>query len=100
MQRDTLLQFTPPKRKAFPIASEQFEELQCLPNALPCARLSRVCPCYTTWPTSIIRCRSAYLVGVQPNFRLPEHSTMRRAQQCRIRQRVCRRATVTRASRQ
>ena len=27
----------------------------------------------------IIRCRSAYLVGVQPNFRLPPVSTMRRA---------------------
>ena len=31
----------------------------------------------------IIRCRSAHLVEVQPNFRLPKHSTMRRAQQCR-----------------
>ena len=31
----------------------------------------------------IIRCRSAHLVEVQPNFRLPEHSTMRRAKQCR-----------------
>ena len=28
-------------------------------------------------------CRSAHLVGVQTNFRLPEHSSMRRAQQCR-----------------
>ena len=28
-------------------------------------------------------CRSAYLVGVQPNFRLPPVSTMRRAKQCR-----------------
>ena len=28
-------------------------------------------------------CRSADLVGVQPNFRLPPVSTMRRAQQCR-----------------
>ena len=35
MQRDTLLQFTPPKRKAFPITSEQLEELQCLPMLLP-----------------------------------------------------------------
>ena len=48
MQRDTLLQFTPPKRKAFPIASEQLEELQCLPIALPIARQSRVGCCYTT----------------------------------------------------
>ena len=28
-------------------------------------------------------CRSAHLVGVQPNFRLPPVSTMRRAKQCR-----------------
>ena len=32
---------------------------------------------------SIIRCRSANLVEVQTNLRLPRHSTMRRAQQCR-----------------
>ena len=44
-------------------------------------------------------CRSAHLVGVQPNSRLPPVPTMRRAQQCRIRQAVCRRANVTRASR-
>ena len=35
----------------------------------------------------------------RPNHRLPEHSTMRRAKQCRIRQAVCRRGNVTRASR-
>ena len=28
-------------------------------------------------------CRSAHLVEVQPNFRLPRHPSMRRAQQCR-----------------
>ena len=44
-------------------------------------------------------CRSAHLVEVQPNFRLLPVSTMRRAQQCRIRQAVCRRGSVTRASR-
>ena len=48
---------------------------------------------------STIRCRSARLVEVQPNFRLPGHSSMRRAKQCRIRHAVCRRANVTRASR-
>ena len=48
---------------------------------------------------SIIRCRSAHLVGVQPNSRLPPASSMRRAQQCRILQAVCRQTTVTRASR-
>ena len=43
-----------------------------------CAQQSRVCPCYTTWCAPIIRCRSASLAIVQPNHRLPEHSTMRR----------------------
>jgi len=42
----------PSKRKAFPIASEQLEELQCLPIALPCARRSRVEHCYTICPCS------------------------------------------------
>ena len=45
------------------------------------------------------RCRSAHLVEVQTNFLLPPVFTMRRAQQCRIRQAVCRRGNVTRASR-
>ena len=55
----------------------------CLRNGSACARRSRVCLCYTIRATPTIRCRSAHLVEVQPNFRLPEHSTMRRAQQCR-----------------
>ena len=44
-------------------------------------------------------CRSAHLVGVQTNIRLPRHSSMRRAQQCCIWHAVCRQANVTRASR-
>ena len=90
----------PSKRKAFPIASEQLEELQCLPIALPIARQSRVGCCYTIRLASTTRCRSASLVEVQPNFRLPPVSTMRRAQQSRISQAVCRQTNVTRASRQ
>ena len=65
------------------IASEQLEELQCLPIALPIARRSRVGLCYTTWLAPTIRCRSAHLVEVQTNFLLPPVSSMRRAQQCR-----------------
>ena len=61
------------------IASEQLEELQCLPIALPIARRCRVSTARRFASASIIRCRSASLVEVQPNFRLPEHSTMRRA---------------------
>ena len=69
----------PSKRKAFPIASEQLEELQCLPIALPIARRCRVECCYTIWPAPIIRCRSADLVEVHSNFRLTGYYSMRRA---------------------
>ena len=89
----------PSKRKAFPIASEQLEELQCLPIALPIARRCRVGIAIRFASASIIRCRSADLIEVQPNFRLSLHYSMRRAQQCRIPQAVCRQANVTRASR-
>ena len=61
-----------PKERRFPLQRVQLEELQCLPIALPIARQSRVDFCYTTWCASIIRCRSAHLVGVQTNFRLPQ----------------------------
>ena len=44
-------------------------------------------------------CRSVHLVGVRSNLRLPRHYSMRRAQQCRIPQALCRQTTVTRASR-
>ena len=44
-------------------------------------------------------CRSAHLVEVQPNHRLSPVPTMRRAQQSRISQAVCRQTNVTRASR-
>jgi len=70
-----------------------------LADCTSCVRQSRIYPCYTTWRTPIICCRSAHLALVQPNFRLPEHSSMRRAKQCRIPQAVCRQSNVTRASR-
>ena len=68
-----------PQEKGIRIVSEQLEELQCLPIALPIARRSRVGLCYTTWLAPTIRCRSAHLIEVQPNFRLPPVSTIRRA---------------------
>nr|DAV55599.1 MAG TPA: hypothetical protein [Caudoviricetes sp.] len=69
------------------------------PECNACARQSRVSIARRFASASTIRCRSAHLVGVQLNFRLPWHSSMRRAKQCRIPQAVCRRSTVTRASR-
>ena len=61
-----------PQEKGIRIASEQLEELQCLPIALPIARRSRVGLCYTTWLAPTIRCRSAHLIEVRSNHRLPE----------------------------
>ena len=66
---------------------------------VPRARRSRVSIARRFASAPTICCRSASLVAVRPNHRLPVHPSMRRAQQCRIRQAVCRRATVTRASR-
>ena len=73
---------TPSQRKFF-IASEQLEELQCLPIApLACGRAA-FGPAIRFASVSTTRCRSAHLVEVQPNFRLPPVATMRRAKQCR-----------------
>ena len=109
--------FKSPERKVY-IASEQLEELQCLPIALLIARRCRVSIARRFASAPIIRCcaavggsaalrmrhtpcgcRSAHLVGEHSNFRLSPVPTMRRAQQCRIPQAVCRRENVTRASR-
>ena len=68
-----------PQEKGFHIASEQLEELQCLPIALPIARRCRVSIAIRFASASIIRCRSAHLVEVRSNFRLPRHPSMRRA---------------------
>ena len=68
-----------PQEKEIRIASEQLEELQCLPIALPIARRSRVGLCYTTWLAPTSRCRSAHLIEVRSNLRLPRHYSMRRA---------------------
>ena len=100
------------------IAGEQLEELRRLPNRVPArggaalgvairfASASIIRCCATVGSFAALRmrhtpcgCRSADLVEVQTNFRLLRHSTMRRAQQCRIPQAVCRRSSVTRASR-
>ena len=71
-----------PKRKAL-IGSFGLERLLCLRNGNVCARRCRVRTARRFASASIIRCRSADLVEVQTNFRLPRHSSMRRAQQCR-----------------
>ena len=90
-----------PKRKAL-IGSFGLERLLCLRNGTACARRCRVRTARRFASASIIRCcaavggsaalrmrhtpcgcRSASLVAVRPNHRLPVHPSMRRAQQCR-----------------
>ena len=96
-QKEISLPYTLPE-KIF-IASEQLEELRCLPIALLCARCCRVSIARRFASASTIRYRSAHLVEVRSNHRLPPVSSMRRAQQRRIWHTVCRRVNVTRASR-
>jgi len=91
----------PPRERAL-IGSFGLERLLCLRNGNAYARRCRVRTARRFASASIIRCcaavggsaalrmrhtpcgcRSAYLVGVQPNFRLPPVPSMRRAQQCR-----------------
>ena len=67
-----------PKRKAL-IGSFGLERLLCLRNGTACARRCRVRTARRFASASIIRCRSADLVEVRTNFRLPGHSSMRRA---------------------
>ena len=107
-----------PQEKGFDIASKQLEELQCLPMLLPARGVAAFRTAIRFASAPIIRCcaavggsdalrmrhtpcecRSAHLVEVRSNFRLPPVSTMRRAKQCRIRHAVRRQANVTRASR-
>ena len=68
----------PPRERAL-IGSFGLERLLCLRNGNACARRCRVRTARRFASASIIRCRSADLVEVQTNFRLPRHSSMRRA---------------------
>ena len=61
-----------PQEKGFSIANEQLEELRRLPIALPARGVAALDVAIRFAAASIIRCRSAHLVGVQTNFRLPE----------------------------
>ena len=91
----------PPRERAL-IGSFGLERLLCLRNGNACARRCRVRTARRFASASIIRCcaavggsaalrmrhtpcgcRSASLVAVRPNHRLPVHPSMRRAQQCR-----------------
>ena len=71
-----------PKRKAL-IGNLELEQLSCLRSESACvaALLTLAAIGFTIRfaSASIIRCRSAHLVEVQPNFRLPPVSSMRRA---------------------
>ena len=76
-----------PPRERDLIGSLGLEGAFCLRNATACVAvlltLTAIGSAIRLASASIIRCRSASLVAVQPNFRLPPVSSMRRAQQCR-----------------
>ena len=65
------------------IGSPKLEQPLCLRNGNACARRCRVSIAIRFASAPTIRCRSAHLVEVRSNSRLPPVSTMRRAQQCR-----------------
>ena len=67
-----------PQEKGILIASEQLEEVRCLPIALPIARRCRVSIARRFASAPTIRCRSASLAAGRPNHRLPVHPSMRR----------------------
>ena len=72
-----------PKERRFPLRASSSKKCGACRLLLPCARRCRVSIAIRFASAPIIRCRSADLVGVQTNFRLPPVSTMRRAKQCR-----------------
>ena len=95
-KKEISLPYTLPEKIS--IASEQLKELQSLPIALPArggaalgvairfasASIIRCCAAVGGFAALRMRytpcgCRSAHLVEVQPNFRLPGRPSMRRA---------------------
>ena len=72
-----------PPRERVSIGSLELEHLLCLRSATACVAvlltLTAIGSAIRLASASIIRCRSADLVEVQTNFRLPRHSSMRRA---------------------
>ena len=69
----------PSKRKAFRLAVSGLNDLCASGMRLPARGVAALGVARRFASAPIIRCRSAHLVEVQPNFRLPEHLSMRRA---------------------
>ena len=87
-----------PPRERFRLAVSGLNNLYASGMKMPARGVAALALLYDLI-CSYLRCRSASLVEVQPNSRLPPVPTMRRAKQCRIRHAVCRQTNVTRASR-
>ena len=68
-----------PPRERFRLAVSGLNNLYASGMQLPARGVAALDVAIRFAAASIIRCRSADLVGVQPNFRLPPVSTMRRA---------------------
>ena len=74
---------TPPKRKAFRLAVSGLNGLYASGMEMSARGVAAFEAAIRFASAPIIRCRSAHLVGVRSNFRLPPVPSMRRAQQCR-----------------
>ena len=83
LSRKRITPFKSPKRKVLTLQASSSKSCDACRLHFPARGIAAFSVAIRFASAPIIRCRSAHLVEVQPNFRLPEHFTMRRAQQCR-----------------
>ena len=81
LSRKRITPFKSPKRKVLTLQASSSKSCDACRLHFPARGIAAFSVAIRFASAPIIRCRSAHLVEVQPNFRLPEHSTMRRAQQ-------------------
>ena len=79
LSRKRITPFKSPKRKVLTLQSSSSKSCDACRLHFPARGIAAFSVAIRFASAPIIRCRSAYLVGVQPNFRLPPVSTMRRA---------------------
>ena len=72
-----------PKERRFPLQASSSKSCNACRLLLPARGVAAVGVAIRFASAPIIRYRSAHLVGVRSNFRLPPVPTMRRAQHCR-----------------
>ena len=81
LSRKRITPFKSPKRKVLTLQASSSKSCDACRLHFPARGIAAFSVAIRFASAPIIRCRSAHLVEVQPNFRLPPVSTMRRAQQ-------------------